>query len=116
MKQFIKAMLVSCAVLSGLAGADINPAFAQLTETFTKPMIKGHRLDLCLHWGRECGQAAAEAWCAKKFGKADGHAVAWKIDPDIGASSPTYIMGDDTLCKENFCDGFQFITCEFSAD
>lgn len=116
MKQFTKAMLLSCAMLSVLAVAGISPAFAQLTETFTKPMIKGYRLDLCLHWGRECGQAAAEAWCAKKFGKADGHVVAWKIDPDIGASSPTYIMGDDTLCKENFCDGFQFITCEFSAD
>ena len=108
MTWLTKAMSISCAAFSVNAAAGLSPAFAQLTETFHEPMIKGYRLDLCLHWGRECGQAAAEA--------CDGHVVEWKTAPDIGASSPTYVMGDDKVCTENFCDGFKFITCKYSAD
>ncbi len=101
--------------LVGLAGG-ANPALAQGSQTFNNPKIQGYRLDWCLHWATQCGKPAANAWCAKKYGKADGYAKSWKIAADIGASSPTYVIGDGKVCNQAFCDGFKSITCGYSLD
>ncbi len=93
-----------------------NVALAQSSKTFNNPTIEGYRLDWCLHWATQCGKPAADAWCKRKMGKADGYAKQWKEAIDIGASSPTYVMGDKKICNQKFCDGFQWITCGFSPD
>ncbi len=91
-------------------------ALAQGSKTFKNPVIKGYRLDWCLHWGRQCGKPAADAWCASKMGKAGGYAMKWEAAQDIGALSPTYVIGDGAVCNQKFCDGFRSITCGFSLD
>ena len=100
---------------SGVFGIN-NFALAQGSQTFNNPTIKGYRLDWCLHWGKQCGEPAADAWCAKKMGKADGYAKEWKQAANIGASFPTYVIRDGKVCNQRFCDGFQSITCGFSLD
>jgi hypothetical protein len=89
---------------------------AQGNKTFNKPTIKGYRLDWCLHWATQCGKPAADAWCVTKMGKAGGYAMDWKISEDIGASTPTYVIGDKTICNQSFCDGFRWIKCGYSID
>src|SRR5215510_2333820 len=32
-------------------------------RTFEKPTVESYRLDWCLHWGKQCGEDAAHAWC-----------------------------------------------------
>ena len=108
-------LIIGVLLLSGVVDTD-NVALAQGSKTFNKPAIEGYRLDWCLHWGTQCGKAAADAWCKKKMGKADGYAKKWKQAVDIGASYPTYVMGDKKVCNQKFCDGFQWVTCGFSLD
>lgn len=102
-------------VLLGVMVPNDN-ALAQNTKTFTNPTVEDHRLDWCLHWGRNCGKPAADAWCAMTMAKADGHAVAWKEAVNIGAGSATYVMGDKRICDQRFCDGFAWIKCEYSLE
>ncbi|MCP4345286.1 MAG: hypothetical protein GY795_07140 [Desulfobacterales bacterium] len=97
-------------------GVITSNGLAQGSKTFKYPKIKDYRLDWCLHWAKQCGKPAANAWCSKKMGKADGYAIKWEIDPDIGASFSTYVMGDEKICNKEFCDGFKYITCGFSLD
>jgi len=80
----------------------------RVQKTFPYPKIHGYRLDWCKHWAQECGQGAADAFCqAKGFQKA----IAFEEDSDIGAQSPTYVIGDGKICDQEFCDGFISITC-----
>jgi hypothetical protein len=111
----IVLLLIGTLFLSGVYDTN-NVALAQGSKTFTNPTIKGYRLDWCLHWGKQCGKPAANAWCAKKMGKAGGYAKKWEEAVDIGDSFPTYVIGDGKVCKERFCDGFRSITCGFSLD
>jgi hypothetical protein len=78
------------------------------SQTFSNPTIKGYRLDWCLNWATQCGEPAANAWCRTQGYK---HAVRWDISSDVGASSPTYVIGDRRVCNESFCDGFSMIEC-----
>lgn len=77
-------------------------------RTFTFPVHEIYRLNLCLHWQRECGEPAAAAWC-----RARGYArvVDWAADPDIGADFPTVVLTGRRVCAESTCDGFKTITC-----
>ena len=112
----IKAAVFSGVIIFfGIIHID-HAALAQGSKTFNNPMIRGYRLDWCLHWGKQCGKPAANAWCAKKMGKADGYAISWKQATNIGASTPTYVLGDKKVCGQQFCDGFQWIKCGFSLD
>ena len=112
----VKAVLfVGVFFFSG--GVDLNNvALAQGSQTFSNPTIEGRRLDWCLHWGTQCGKPAADAWCVRKMGKADGYARSWQQAVDIGASSPTYVIGDGKVCNQRYCDGFRSIACGFSLD
>jgi hypothetical protein len=107
----VGVMLTLCFVVSGT-----SMTYSQGREVFNNPMIEGYRLDWCLHWGKQCGKAAANAWCSRKMGKADGYAIRWEVDADIGVSSPTYVIADEKVCDRNFCDGFKWIECGSSLD
>ena len=78
-------------------------------KRFNAPQYNGYRLDWCLNWGSGCGRDAANAWC-KTQGFADG-AIQFQQAPDIGASTPTRLIGTGAICDQPFCDGFKLITC-----
>lgn len=78
------------------------------TQAFHYPKYKGNRLDWCRGWSVGCGQAAADAFC-KVMGYTN--AVDFVEDNDIGATSPTRLIGTGAVCDQNFCDGFETITC-----
>lgn len=112
MKKMVlsRAYIVSVLIASALVCTEAL-AEAQDSKTFIKPTVNGYRLDWCLRWGTQCGKPAADAWCGTKFGKAGGHAVAWKQAPNIGSFAPTYVIRDKKVCRQQFCDGFESITC-----
>jgi hypothetical protein len=78
------------------------------TQAFSYPKYKGNRLDWCRDWAVGCGQAAADVYCKTK---GYAHAVDFSEDNDIGGSSPTRLIGTGAICDQDFCDGFQSITC-----
>jgi hypothetical protein len=66
------------------------------------------RLDLCVDWGVGCGQPAALKYCQSKgWAKMKNYVVA----NNIGAVSPTRLIGTGAVCDQNFCDGFVRIRC-----
>ena len=78
------------------------------SQAFESPMQNGFRVDYCLHWGVDCGQPAADAWCATQgFARAQ----TWTLANDIGAATPTWVAGDSKACNVPDCDGFAMITC-----
>ncbi|MEE8213601.1 MAG: hypothetical protein V3R79_03355 [Alphaproteobacteria bacterium] len=81
---------------------------AMATQTFQFPVHEIYRLNYCLKWGKDCGQPAAKAWCEAQGFR---HASDWKVDKNIGALFPTIVMGDNRVCSQFVCDGFQEITC-----
>jgi len=89
--------------------------FSQITcfkpgaVAFNNPKYNGNRVDWCLNWATGCGQQAADAFCQWK---GLSHAVNFTEAPDIGASTPTRLMGTGAICDQGFCDGFAKITCE----
>ena len=78
-------------------------------QVYLQPKINGNRLDLCVDWGTGCGAPAA-----KKFCQAEGWATAadYTVAQDIGASTPTRLIGTGAVCDQGFCDGFEAITCK----
>lgn len=78
-------------------------------HTFGNPTLNGRRVDICLHWGVDCGKPAADAFCrARNYSASVGHTVA----ADIGSQTPTLVIGDNRLCSEATCDGFASISCQ----
>jgi hypothetical protein len=78
------------------------------TQSFANPAQGQYRVDYCLKWGTQCGQPAVDAWCRSKgFKRASTWAPAW----DIGAATPTLVIGDKKVCAEAYCDGFASVTC-----
>jgi hypothetical protein len=78
------------------------------TAIFTNPTQGQYRVDYCLKWGEQCGQPAVDAWCrGQGFKRASAWAPAW----DIGAATPTLVIGDNKVCPEAYCDGFASVTC-----
>ena len=67
-----------------------------------------HRIDLCLHWGMECAGEAADVHC-KSLGY--DRVGQWEPDLDVGAESPTVVIGTGQICSEPHCDSFASITC-----
>jgi hypothetical protein len=78
------------------------------SQTFAYPVHQVYRLNYCLTSNGDCGAPAAQAWC-----KIQGFvtAGAWKIDENIGALFPTVVLGENRICAQFVCDGFQEITC-----
>ena len=77
-------------------------------QVYLEPKFNGNRLDLCVDWATGCGAPAA-----KKFCQAEGWATAsdYTVANDIGASTPTRLIGTGAVCDQGYCDGFQAITC-----
>ena len=75
---------------------------------FIAPTIQGYRLDWCREWASDCGRPAANAFCAMK---GFSQATAFTPAQDIGAATPTKVIGTGQICNQAFCDGFQSITC-----
>jgi len=94
-------------ILLGLLGLASLPTQAE-DYTFNVPQHEGFRIDVCYTWGQGCGQDAANAFCTLQGYSA---AIAFEVDEDIGASSPTRTLGDLKVCDQPFCDGFRSITC-----
>ena len=60
-------------------------------------------------WGTQCGKPAADRFCQSKgFVQSNNFEEA----VDIGASTPTIVMGTGQQCASSNCDGFTFVTCE----
>lgn len=88
--------------------AQVTCARPDQEEVFMKPKYNGKRLDICVNWGVDCGQPAADAFCQME-GWAGAKSFA--ISEDIGASNPTRLIGTGAICDQDFCDGFTSITC-----
>jgi hypothetical protein len=86
--------------------------YAQETQIFPAPEVDGKRLDVCLVWGDQCGQPAADAWC-----KTQGFdsASSWDLAKGIGAQTPTVVLTGRNICDQPTCDGFASITCTRAA-
>ena len=97
-------MQVFCCLALGAASGSLRSAEMYVAY----PTDGTHRIDICLHWGMECAGEAARAWCqARGF---DG-AIEWEVEQDIGAQSPTVVIGSGQVCAEAHCDGYFSITC-----
>lgn len=77
-------------------------------QVYMKPKVNGKRLDLCINWGVDCGAPAATAFCQSQGWTT---ATDYVVANDIGATSPTRLIGTGAICDQNFCDGFKSITC-----
>lgn len=125
----LKSVSLDClwkpGVLEGRAAREVRPlaldrhrarigaarAAATSTAAFDKPRIDigaglTKRLDLCKVWASECGQPAADAFCALHGFK---RAVRYTQDLDIG---DTAIISSHQVCSDPGCDGFARIECE----
>ena len=77
------------------------------------PHVGQYRVDICFEWGMQCSGEAADAWC-----RSHGYtrALEWEIDQDIGAKSPTLVIGSGQVCAEAHCDGYYSIDCAWEDD
>jgi hypothetical protein len=80
------------------------------TYTFDSPFTRDHNdkvfgIDVCLNWGRNCGQPAADRYC-RFVGYSRATQFSFRND-----SPPTWVMGDNQTCAAAACDRFQQITC-----
>ena len=86
-----------------------KPGAPSPQQAYVKPKFNGMRLDLCVDWGVGCGLPAAKKYCESKgWAKVKNFVVA----NNIGASSPTRLMGTGAVCDQDFCDGFKVIVCK----
>jgi LCCL domain-containing protein/PAN domain-containing protein len=107
LKSSVPAQVSNSCCVSGAKGGGEGGGGG--SQTFSNPGFQnGYRLDWCLYFAQQCGEPAASAWC-----RAIGYsrATQWNEAVDIGASSPTYVIGDGRVCNQQFCDGFSSITC-----
>ena len=78
------------------------------SQTYAFPVHEIYRLNFCLNWDKDCGEPAAQAWCkVRGFNRA----AAWSVDKNIGSLFPTIVLGENRVCSQFICDGFQEITC-----
>lgn len=80
-----------------------------VTKTFPNPSVGAHRLDACLNWGTGCGQPAADTFCKRNGFKS---ARSFQLAHNIGARTPTLVVGDNKVCNVADCDGFSSIVCQ----
>lgn len=100
----MRTMHAAAAALAGLLATVAGAA----EKMFEPPVHAGYRVDICRVWGSECGQPAADEFCRLQgYERADF----FSVDQDIGAATPTRILGDGKICDQGFCDGFGAINC-----
>jgi hypothetical protein len=80
-----------------------NPATSE--KVFVRPFWGEERLDWCLHWGKSCGQPAADHFCKRRrFTSAIEFDREWPV-------GPTRTIGSEQTCSLGTCSGFRYITC-----
>lgn len=82
------------------------------SKTYEKPRYMDDRLDWCLNFGYNCGEAAARAFCNRRRFE-DVKAFEAEL---LGRSAQTRLMGTDEVCNADFCTGFAYITCSNPID
>src|SRR5262249_25677645 len=55
----------NCGAITRVECGDQSRLDALERKTIARPMMGQHRLDGCLHWGKECGLPAATEWCKR---------------------------------------------------
>jgi hypothetical protein len=70
-------------------------------RVFANPVWNGHRLDVCLQWGANCGKPAADAFCRKNGFSESLHA---ESDAEAGRGT-TRVIGTGQVCSGSFCRG-----------
>ena len=112
--RLIAALLLALITLPGHTAV----AKAQ-SKTYQNPAIKGVRLDACKHWGRQCGQPAADLFCQQMgFQGADKFQIEDAKRAPIGAlpvQKRTLVFGDGRICSGPDCRAFTLIRCVKSA-
>lgn len=98
--QLVVAILTLVLSIGGALAAE---------KDFPHPKQGKNQLDYCFSWQVGCGQEAADAYCVSKGFEG---ASAFKINKGIGAKAPTRTIGDNSVCDNASCDGFQVITCQ----
>jgi hypothetical protein len=87
----------------------LSANFIKTTETFHSPMYKNLPLDNCLVQGYGCGWAVANKYCK------DQQNFLYAIDGEIEhvgqRKVKTRTIGDDTVCENDSCAAFTYITC-----
>ena len=80
------------------------------TYTFFNPFTRDYNdrpfgIDVCLNFGRNCGQPAADRYC-----RIEGYssAVFFSIRHD---TPPTWVIGDNRNCTGATCDRFDQVVC-----
>lgn len=80
-------------------------------RTYHRPRLGEARLDLCLKFGRQCGQPVADLYCMFK-----GYDNATRFTIDRRLSERTVIAGEGLrerrYCTGGGCDGFRSIVCK----
>ena len=72
------------------------------------PQVGGYGLDYCREWGKDCGWAAAHAFCQSK-GYKEAATFKWAKD-----NQKTRIVNGGQVCDAAFCDRISTVTCKES--
>jgi hypothetical protein len=88
------------------------------SKTFNNPFTFDNlvRLDVCLNFGRDCGQPVADIFCKKWFymGAKD-----YQLVSNLGKTkliTDVYDIKRNEFCKGPNCGGFKYITCQGQLD
>jgi hypothetical protein len=93
----------NCAAFSSITCSDFFPN----NQVFVNPAARDIRLDVCLTYGRDCGQPVADEFCRQS---GMGSPIAFYPDP-VPGHSPTRTIGSGEECRGTHCTGFQMIIC-----
>jgi len=93
-----------CAQKASAAGW---PQLCAEAVRYNYPSVNGYRLDWCLTFAHNCGQPAADAFCAQHGGRA---AIGFGMQPQVSVETMNL---QNAICdpKVNRCDSFTYIDC-----
>ena len=109
--RFVKELSFDCGAAPFIQSFMSSQAGADGSVTYSLPSIKlkdgeGPLLDACREWANDCGQPAADAFCAA-MGKAN--ATSFVEKPDAGL---TMVISDRRVCNAlKGCTAFAHIVC-----
>jgi|GEM_PF-759138 len=94
----------SLRVLGPCAAAEPTTPAPESGRVYHEPTYRNIRVDRCWRFGDECDKVAADLFCQM-------HGYAGSADWAHAAHRPTYVIGDNRICDESFCEGFTYIRC-----
>ncbi|MCU0583938.1 MAG: hypothetical protein MUE57_08880 [Syntrophales bacterium] len=94
----------SLRVLGPCAAAEPTTPPPESGRVYHEPTYRNIRVDRCWRFGDECDKVAADRFCQM-------HGYAGSADWAHAAHRPTYVIGDNRVCDESFCEGFTYIRC-----